>query len=109
MILTKHFTRVRVALSEGDLIEDIRHEMEELEHRLGDAFTDGGAPQVLLNKRTHEVWVNCGDWHDREVVREVFRELGELAGVKSVDGESESWPEGYHYGQGESDWIRVYP
>lgn len=109
MYLTQHFSRVRIALSEGDLVEDIRHEMEEIEHRLGDAFTDGGAPQILLNKRTHEVWVSAGDWHDNEVVREVFRELEELAGVKSVDGESESYPAGYNYGKGESDWEKIYP
>jgi hypothetical protein len=43
------------------------------------------------------------------VVREVFRELEELAGVTSVDGESESYPDGYNYGNGESDWVKVYP
>jgi hypothetical protein len=109
MTLTKYFSRVRSALSEGDLVEDIRHEMEEIAHRHGDKFTDGGEPQILLNTKTNEVWVSCGDWHDTEVVRDIFDELEELAGVASVDGESESYPEGYRYGQGESDWVKVYP
>jgi hypothetical protein len=109
MLLTQHFSRVRVAFSEGDLVEDIRHEMEEIAHRHGEAFTDGGEPQILLNTKTHEVWINCGDWHDTEVVRDIFDEIGELAGVSGVDGESESWPEGYNYGKGESDWQKIYP
>lgn len=109
MILTPYFSRVRTAMTNGDLVEDIRHEMEEIEHRWGERFTDGGKPQVLLNTKTNEVWVSAGDWHDREVVRDIHEELGELAGVASVDGESESFPPGYNYGQGESDWIKVYP
>ena len=109
MILTRHFSRVRVAFTKGDLVEDIRHEMEEIAHRHGKAFTDGGEPEVLLNNKTKEVWVCSGDWHDTEVVRDIYEELEELAGVSGVDGESESYPPGYNYGKGDSDWIEVYP
>ena len=109
MILTPFFSRVRIAMSEGDFVEDIRHEMEEIKHRFGEEFTDGGEPQVLLNNKTHEVWVSTGDWHGTEVTREIYDELSELAGVAEVDGESESWPEGYNYGKGESDWEKIYP
>jgi hypothetical protein len=109
MILTRHFSRVRTAVSEERLKESIQEEMHEIRDRWGEKFTNGGEPQVLLNNKTNEVWVNCGDWHDSEVVRDIFEELEELAGVTGVDGESESYPEGYNYGQGESDWEKIYP
>ena len=109
MIITPYFSRVRVAVSEERLKESIQEEMHEIKDRWEDKFTEGGEPQVLLNTKTNEVWVSCGDWHESDLQREIFEELEELAGVTSVDGESESWPEGYNYGQGESDWERVYP
>jgi hypothetical protein len=109
MILSRHFSRVRVAVSEERLRESIDEEMREIRDRWGDRFTGGGEPQVLLNKETHEVWVSCGDWHERDLVREIFAELEELAGVAGVDGESESYPPGYNYGQGESDWEKLFP
>jgi hypothetical protein len=109
MILTHHFSCVRAAVSEERLKESIQEEMHEIRDRWEEKFTDGGEPQVLLNTETNEVWVSSGDWHDSEVVREIFDELGELAGVTGIDGESESWPEGYNYGKGESDWEKVYP
>jgi hypothetical protein len=109
MILTPYFSRVRIAVSKDRLKESIQEEMREIRDRWGEKFTDGGEPQVLLNTKTNEVWVNCGDWHDSEVVKDIFDELEGLAGVAGVDGESESWPEGYQYGQEGSDWEKVYP
>lgn len=109
MILTPYFSRVRAAVSQERLKESIQEEMKEIRDRHGEAFTNGGEPQVLLNTETNEVWVSAGDWHERELVREIFDELEELAGVTGIDGESESWPKGYNYGKGESAWEKVYP
>jgi hypothetical protein len=96
-------------VSDERLKESIQQEMEEIRDRQGEDFTDGGEPQILLNDKTKEVWVSAGDWHDKEVVRDVFDELEELEGVEGVDGEPESYPPGYNYGKGDSDWEKVYP
>lgn len=108
MILTRYFSRVQ-AVSEERLKESIVEEMHEIRDRWGEEFTEGGEPQVLLNNETHEVWVSAGDWHGRELVREIFEELKELAGIAGVDGESESYPSGYNYGKGDGPWEKIYP
>jgi hypothetical protein len=96
----------RAAMNPARAICDV---MEELEAEYGGDLTGGGEPQILLNTKTHEVWVSAGDWHEEDVVREIFDRLEKISGVKGVDGESESYPEGYNYGNGPSDWKKVYP
>jgi hypothetical protein len=106
MLLTQSFSRVHAASGTERKILQV---MKGLEDQFNGDLTGGGAPQILFNTRTREVWVSSGDWHESDLVQEVFDALEGVSGVEGVDGESESYPAGYHYGQGESDWEKIYP
>jgi hypothetical protein len=102
------FRRYAGRITERGITLDIEHVMNDISNWFPE-MEEGGAPQVLFNTKTREVWVSTGDWHDTGVVQVIHKRLKKIPGVSKVDGESESWPDGYNYGKGASDWKKVYP
>jgi hypothetical protein len=105
VILTDYFSKVRI--SSQNLPQKIRECIDSIREEFGEKFTEGGEPEILFNKKNREVWVSTGDWHDTEIVQALFDKLENIPGITQVDGESESYPEGYDYGQGPSDWEKI--